>query len=147
MIPGFEKDGNLPAGEHECLWAEFVARFGQTAYRRQLLAGLKAALDSLKAAGCTRAYVDGSFVTAKDAPGDFDGCWDVTGVDPTRLDPILLTFGHGRLAQKIKYKGEMFPAQIVADSVSGRTFLEFFQIAKDTGKPKGIIALDLRRLP
>jgi hypothetical protein len=147
MIPGFDKDGNLPPGEHECLWDEFAARFGQTAHRRQLLAGLKAALDSLKGAGCTRAYVDGSFVTAKDAPGDFDGCWEVTGVDPTRLDPILLTFGSGRLAQKIKYKGEMFPAQCVADGVSGRMFLEFFQIAKDTGKAKGIIALDLRRLP
>jgi hypothetical protein len=68
-------------------------------------------------------------------------------VDPTRLDPILLVFANGRLAQKIKYKGEMFPAQFVADNVSGRTFLEFFQIAKNTGNPKGIIALDLRRLP
>jgi len=147
MIPGFDKDGNLPPGEHECLWDEFVARFGDTPHRDRLLAGLKAALGSLKAAGCTRAYVDGSFVTAKDAPADFDGCWDVTGVDPTRLDPILLTFANGRIAQKIKYKGEMFPAQFMADSVSGRTYLEFFQIAKDTGKAKGIIALDLRRLP
>lgn len=147
MIPDLDKGGNLPPGEHECLWVELVAHFGQTAYRQRLLTGLKAALDSLKAAGCTRAYVDGSFVTAKDMPGDFDGCWDVTGVDPTRLDPILLTFGNGRLAQKIKFKGEMFPAQFLADNTSGRTYLEFFQIAKDTGKPKGIVVLDLRRLP
>ncbi len=147
MIPGFDTDGNLPAGVHECSWAEFVARFGQTVHRQRLVAGLKAALDSLKAAGCTRAYVDGSFVTSKDTPADFDGCWDVTGVDPTRLDPILLTFANSRLAQKIKYNGEMFPAQFLADNVSGRTYLEFFQIARDTGSQKGIIAFDLRRLP
>src|SRR5260370_34264859 len=114
MVPGFDKDGNLPPGEHECMWAELVARFGQTAHRQRLLTGLKAALDSLKAAGCARAYVDGSFVTAKVAPRDFDGCWDVAGVDPTRLDPILLTFANSRLAQKIKYNGELFPAQLVA---------------------------------
>jgi hypothetical protein len=30
---------------------------------------------------------------------------------------------------------------------SGRTFLEFFQTDKNSGDPKGIIALDLRRLP
>jgi hypothetical protein len=29
---------------------------------------------------------------------------------------------------------------------SGETFLEFFQIDKETGNPKGIIVLDLRRL-
>ena len=147
MIPDFQKDGNLPAGVHECLWHEFATRFGSTPHRQRLLAGLKAALDSLKAAGCLMVYVDGSFVTAKEVPGDFDGCWDVRGVDPAKLDPVLLTFENARAAQKIKYKGELFPAHAMADSISGRTFLDFFQIAKDTGNPKGIIALDLRRLP
>src|SRR5262245_46538530 len=122
----FDPNGNLPPGIHECTWEEFTARFGWNACRQRLLRGLKAALDALKAAGCRRVYVDGSFVTAKEEPGDFDGCWDMTGVDPARLDPVLLTFDPGRMAQKTKYYGEMFPAQVIAERTSGKTYMEFF---------------------
>src|SRR5919204_935850 len=109
MIPPFEPStGLLPAGLHEATWEELVARFGTTPRRLALLAGLKAALDGLRAAGCRRAYVDGSFVTTKPDPGDFDGCWETDGVDPARLDPVLMTFDRGRRAQKAKYGGELF---------------------------------------
>lgn len=121
-------------------------RFGSTPNRRRLLSGLKAALDALRAAGCQRIYLDGSFVTAKKAPGDFDACWDVTGVDPALLDPVLLVFDQGRAAQKAKYGGELFPAQL-PNGITGLTFLEFFQIDKQTGRPKGIVVLDLREEP
>jgi hypothetical protein len=90
-------------------------------------------------------YVNGSFVTSKDFPGDFDGCWDITGVDPSGLDPVFLDFDNHRAAQKARFLGEFFPAQLPA-GISGRTFLEFFQINRDTGAPKGIVAIDLRRL-
>lgn len=29
------------------------------------------------------AYLDGSFVTSKDTPGDFDGCWEEANVTST----------------------------------------------------------------
>ena len=64
------------------------------------------------------------------------------GVAPDQLDPVLLTFDHGRAAQKAKYRGELFPAQCPA-SASGATFLAFFQQDKD-GIPQGIIAIDLQ---
>ena len=38
--------------------------------------------------------------------------------------------------------GEFFPASIIAD-IDGMSFLEFFQMDKETGRPKGIIAIDL----
>jgi hypothetical protein len=60
-------------------------------------------------AGCVTVYIDGSLVTAKETPGDFDACWEVTGVDVAQLDPILLTFDHQRMAQKLKYLGEFLP--------------------------------------
>lgn len=145
MIPPFDDDGNLPPGLFEASWEEFVERFGRNSHRRRLLQGLRAALHSLRAAGCKRAYLDGSFVTAEEFPKDFDGCWDEDGVDPFLLDPVLLRFGNKRAAQKAKYLGEFFPAQAQA-SWSGKTFLQFFQGNKDTGAPKGIIVLDLRRL-
>jgi hypothetical protein len=115
-------------------------------HRRALLAGLRAALEVLRAAGSRRVYIDGSFVTAKQRPNDYDGCWDIEGVDPDRLDHVLLTFDRGRAAQKAKYRGELFHAQFHGGG-SGITFLEFFQIDKETGNPKGIIVIDLRELP
>jgi hypothetical protein len=114
--------------------------------RLALLSGLKAALDALRAAGCRRAYIDGSFVTAKERPADFDGCWEVDGVDLARLDPVLTTFAQRRAAQKRKYGGELFPADWPADA-HGTSFLDFFQRDRASGRPKGIIAIDLGDLP
>lgn len=91
-------------------------------------------------------YVDGSFVTAKELPNDFDACWDPRGVRIADLDPALRTFDPGRATQKAKYLGELFPMTFAANS-DGATFLEFFQTNRHTELPKGIVALDLRRLP
>jgi hypothetical protein len=145
VIPPFETTGELPAGIHLADWQEFESRFGGTSYRQELLAGLLMALRDLKDAGCETVYIDGSFVTAKEVPGDFDACWDPVGVDPTKLDPTLLTFDSGRMQQKLKYRGELFPSSSPADG-KGSTFLEFFQTDRD-GLRKGIIAIDLRGLP
>ncbi len=144
MIPPFTEEGLLPPGVYRATWREFVDRFGTTPHRRKLLAGLKAALKSLRAAGCRTVYIDGSFVTAKPHPGDFDGCWEIDGVEPERLDPVLLTFDAGRATQKAKYLGELFPAQM-DEAGTGMAFLEFFQVDKETGNPKGIVALNVRR--
>jgi hypothetical protein len=144
MLPPFTRDGLLPPGIHKATWKEFVDRFGTTPQRRKLLAGLKAAIKSLRAAGCRTVYIDGSFVAAKQHPNDFDGCWDIEGVEPELLDPILLTFDAGRATQKAKYRGELFPAQM-GEGGSGLTFLEFFQVDKETGNQKGLVVLDLRR--
>lgn len=101
-------------------------------------------MQSLRVAGCKTVYIDGSFVTIKRNPGDFDGCWNIEGVEPELLDPVLLTFDAGRAAQKAKYLGELFPAQM-SEGATGQTFLEFFQVEKETGAVKGIVVIDLRR--
>jgi hypothetical protein len=146
VLPPFTADGNLPPGVHWTTWELFAHRYGSTARRRRLLQGLKSALDLLKTAGCRTVYIDGSFVTAKRTPGDFDACWDVTGVDVALLAPIFLNFDNRRAAQKARFHGEFFPAQL-PEGISGRTFLDFFQIDKETGAPKGIVALNLGELP
>lgn len=145
MIPDLDESGLLPPGIHTAEWPEIVARFGGTGHRRALLRGLRRALEALHAAGCTTAYVDGSFVTAKASPEDYDLCWSIVGVDVNALDPVLLIFDQGRRAMKAKYMGDLFPAE-VPEGVSGRVFLEFFQIDKQTGKAKGILMIDLRGL-
>ena len=99
-------------------------------------------MESLRNAGCQTTYLDGSFVSSKLEPGDFDACWDEEGVDLDKLDPVLLIFDDRRAAQKAKFGGEFFPAGWPADE-RDRVFLNFFQIDKDTGAKKGIVALDI----
>ena len=142
MIPSFDERGNLPPGIHPATWDEIVERYATNERRGQLLDGLRIAIESLRAAGCARVYLDGSFVTDKDVPGDFDACWEVSGVDPALLDPVLLDFSDRRAAQKARYGGELFPAQLAAEPV-GTAFLSYFQRDRQTGDPKGIVALDL----
>ena len=95
------------------------------------------AIDSLRRAACRTVYIDGSFVTNKEIPYDFDAYWEEAGVAPE-----LLRFDAGRAAQKGRYPRELFPASIGA-TAEGISFLEFFQTDKETGGTKGIVAVDL----
>lgn len=143
MIPAFNAHGLLPPGEHPATWAQVVATLGWNPRRKALLGGLSAALIPLRSAGCTKVYLDGSFVTAKDFPGDYDAAWDPSGVDRDLLmliEPVFFDFNHKRAAQKAKYLGEFFPSNAPANLV-GTTFYDFFQKDKETGLPKGIVVL------
>lgn len=149
MLPPFGPDGNLPPGEHVATWHEVVERFGTTLRRRILLTGLYEALVALREAKCPRVWLDGSFVTAKPTPGDFDACWQSNGTDIDRLidlAPVLLEFENQRAAQKARYGGELFPAEWPADA-AGTFFLDFFQVDKLTGDLKGIVVIELEELP
>ena len=105
MIPEFEAGGLLPPGVHWATWEEVIDRFGTNPWRQHLLTGLRAALENMRVAGCRTVYLDGSFVTSKAVPNDYDACWEEAGVDPDVLDPVLLTFDPGRVTQKAKYLG------------------------------------------
>ena len=85
-----DERGNLPPGIHRATWDEIVERYATNERREQLVNGLRAAIESLRTAGCSRVYLDGSFVTDKELPGDFDACWEADGVDADLLDPVLL---------------------------------------------------------
>jgi hypothetical protein len=146
MIPEFDAGGNLPPGIHSSSWELLVARFGITDHRRWLLSGIKRALDSLKHAGCRSAFIDGSFVTDKERPRDYDACWDPGGVRGALLHPALLRFENQRLLQKIVFYGEWFPSHWPA-TPAGQRFVEFFQTDKVTGAQKGIVQLNVQELP
>ena len=47
------------------------------------------------------------------------------------------------MAQKRRFLGEFFPAQL-PEGATGRQFVEFFQVNKLTGEPKGVVAIRLR---
>lgn len=122
-----------------------MERYATNERREQLVDGLRAAIESLQAAGCSRVYLNGSFVTDKEAPGDFDACWEAGSVDPGLLDPVLLDFRDRRAAQRAKYGGELFVADWPAEP-GGKRFIDFFQRDRVTGAAKGIVAIDLEAL-
>jgi hypothetical protein len=121
---------------------EVKARFATNTRRTDLFDGLAEALRRLRLAGCRTVYLDGSYVTGKPYPGDFDACWDPSGVDQAKLDSIFLDFRNGRATQKAAFKGEFFPSSMMCTDV-GREFLDFFQLERFTGQQKGIVSISL----
>jgi uncharacterized protein DUF6932 len=114
-------------------------RFGRaSAQRQKSMRGLEAAVENLRATGVRRVWIDGSFVTRKQAPNDVDGCWEYSDeVDLEVLDPVFLL--ESRRPMKAKYGIEFFPAFAV-EADSGLPFPAFFQVNRD-GEPKGILAI------
>ncbi|MEH2055922.1 MAG: hypothetical protein V7K97_07105 [Nostoc sp.] len=147
MIPEFDESGILPSGVHWAEWSEFQEIFVTSLTRQRMIDRLELAMTQLKAAGCRTIYIDGSFVTSKQKPGDFDACWEDNGVDINYLEsiaPTLFNFALRRAEQKIKYKGEIFPSNYPAND-SGTAYIDFFQFDTRTNTRKGIIAIDLQR--
>lgn len=145
MIPKTDPGtGYLPAGVHRCAWGEVVSRFAGNNHHARLTEGLLAACRNLAGAGCVELLLDGSFVTEKSVPGDYDAAWETVGVNPERLDLVLLDSRNGFAAAKAKYLGDLFPASGVAEP--GVLFRDFFRTDRD-GVEKGIVLVDLRSLP
>jgi hypothetical protein len=139
LSPFDPETGYLPSGEHVALWVENRRPLRWTSWRRGLLDGLSEAASLLAMAGCRRIWLNGSFVTAKDTPGDFDAVWDDSGVDESGLDPVFFDLGRGRKAQKMRFGGELFPNWLNLSSDS--LFSEFFQHDR-TGRRKDIVVFN-----
>lgn len=87
-------------------------------------------------------------MTAKETPGDYDGCWEAEGIDLHRLAreaPLLWDDVRGRPNQKRAFGGDLFATRADGDSFD-RRILDDFQRDPGTRAPKGIIVLDLESL-
>jgi hypothetical protein len=147
VIPAFTNLGTLPPGEHPITWVELLELFGQTPHRAMLLGGLRAGLEPLRLAGSHRVWLDGSFITNKEKPGDIDVAYDDARLDwelLQRLEPTLLDLANARAAQKRKFNCEFFAVSWAAEP-EGTSFLDFFQRDRN-GQPKGILVLELENL-
>jgi len=141
MIPNFDSTGNLPEGIHLTTMEQLIDHFGYNPKRAWLIDGLKLLMASLEKANCPLIYIDGSFVTSKEIPGDYDLCWSLVGVVEERVDTVLLDFSPtGRGKMEKKYRGDIFPAEL-PEGGSGKLFVDFFQTDKNTGAKKGIVAI------
>lgn len=145
MIPDFTNANKtpwpvLPPGIWDATLKDVKERFVYNERRSDLYNGLLLGVENLFNAGCPQLFLDGSYVTGKPQPNDYEICWDSRFVNPDILDPIFLQFNNGTIDQKIKYKGEFFPALWI-EANSGKPFIEFFQIDKYSAQPKGIIRI------
>ncbi|MGK5084675.1 hypothetical protein WDW37_15375 [Bdellovibrionota bacterium FG-1] len=138
-IPGLNKNGELPPGEHSATLQELEEAFGKSTPKRQeLVQKLKLALSNFKAAKVPKIWVNGSFTTTKSDPADIDGAWDFDQqTDITQLDPVFLD-ANGTDAQKHKYGLDFYPN--VIEMGSGLPFPGFFQTNR-SGEPKGILVI------
>jgi hypothetical protein len=140
-LPEFDPEtGYLPPGIHAVDWAEFQTRFGWNANRHRLLEQLEAALLLLRAAGCSRAWVNGSFTTAKEEPEDVDVLYEAHGVRPLNLDPLFRDEKRDtRNQRKAKFGGDFLA--IFEDDVDNSLF-GLFQSDR-SGIVKGITTIQL----
>lgn len=142
MLPPFTAEGVLPPGIHAAAWPEIEERFGRSPRRRDLLDGLRRALRDLRAAGCRRVYLNGSFVTAKEDPNDYDLCWEEEGINFDLLPAVLLSAVGDRPTMQAAYGGDIFPIGF-QPGLAGWRMLELFQLRKHAFGFKGIISIDL----
>lgn len=147
MIPDFTSNTYLPPGIYTVSVEEFEERFVHGAKRKEIFKGLQNLIKDLKEIGCTAIYIDGSYVSSKERPGDVDVCWDLLD-DPDweafakNTHPVLFMTKGKRFEQQTKYNADIFPANLIEGS-SGLMFLDFFQKIKYTKESKGIIKIEL----
>lgn len=142
-IPAFDEYGNLPEGTWVATIEEVEERFGRRpSSRRMQIKFLLDAIEILKAAGCSTLFLDGSFVTAKFMPGDFDAL--ILKAEGTEVIKVI----KDRLTHlSKKYKGEFYCAEDLAYCRYQKktvTFLELFQTDKHNEeglRRKGIIQI------
>jgi len=148
MIPKLVDNGGiwkvLPKGIHNATMDEIREVFAYNNIRQRLFKGFCLGCELLALAGCSVVYLDGSFVTEKTNPGDFDACWNPLGVDDSKIDPVLLVLTtDGRKAQKERFGGEFFPSS--ANANGKLNFVDFFQQDRYSTKGKGILRVQLEK--
>ena len=99
----------LPPGEHFATLQEVEELLAFNSHRLNLFNGLVSAASLLAQSGCKYLYLDGSYVTEKDMPNDFDACWSLEEVNLESLDPIIWDIENGTTAQKKRFGGELYP--------------------------------------
>ena len=152
-LPAFDRAGYLPAGMHGASFPDFAARYGGSSRRRKLVGRLEIALADLHAAGWSRVYIGGSFVSDKAKPGDVDILVPrQAGVEWTTLFSVakreraadLHFYGARKIVTNALTK-QITPAQRAAWALRKPDFLQFFSQNR-AGKQVGMVVVELNGL-
>jgi hypothetical protein len=143
MIPDLTGEGTLPPGRHEATVDEIRRRFGSgNPVRTRLMKGLEVILRMARKVGATLLYLDGSFVTDKKEPGD----WDAVLLLPTSAriwskEAIALA---DRPEVRKRYGGDLFTVSEEDTEVLAH-YVEGVFVHDRHGREKGLVALRLKK--
>ena len=134
----------LPAGDHEATLDEVEQAFGSSTFkRRELMKGLRDVVGKLRELGVETIWVDGSFVSSKERPGDVD----VIYVRPDGADTTLWgLLAPARRDAAMKYfRCHLWEYPSYGKHAGGtpKTIKQFFE-TDDDDVPKGHIVLRSR---
>lgn len=104
--------------------------------------GLVDGVTALSKVGCSRLFLDGSFVTSKEIPRDHDTAWDPEGVNINVLDPVFYTKLNRKSAQKDKYRGDYLLTTNITTNRSTYMLNLFQTVRESPNKQKGILLID-----
>ena len=129
---------------HAVQWEEFASRFGASTPRRKWLLGRLRTVLSLAASTekLRRAFVWGSFVTAKASPRDVDLLLIVTEDFEMQKVAAAARMVFDSVQARLLYESDVFWAR---DSIGNETlelWLETYQISRSFRK-RGIVELEL----
>lgn len=127
-IPALTEDGYLPVGEFDCDLEEVEGAFCGNDHRTGLLGKFREFLTWLRDEhGLNLPYfVDGSYTTAKDLPGDIDFVLDLTNANQRQIGVALTLFTFQQADIKHTYKVDFWFYHPEAD----RDLRQFFQYVR-----------------
>ena len=135
MLPKFQKNGCLPGGLHKASLSEIKERFGSTSQeRKELFRGLRSLIGLLQKHDkyIKKFLLNGSFVTAKEAPVDFDCILIVK--EEFDFD--------SKEAKQLQFAHELFNAHLFTfsekDMVRCRRLIDFFGLDRER-QSKGLV--------
>ena len=140
MLLVYNENSTLVPSEHTLSWEDVVSEFGTNDWRKELLTGLRRALINFAKAGCSSVLLNGSFVTNKEKPGDYDVAWVEDGVDDNLLDLVFFDYENGCERMKEEYLGEFFPSRM--RTADGRFHRDFFKRI-EMEQQRGLLKLTL----
>jgi hypothetical protein len=143
MIPDLTGEGMLPPGSHEATMTEIRRRFGTgNPVRTRLMKGLESVLQMARKVGASLFYLDGSFVTDKKEPGDWDAVLLLpAGARIGSKEAIALA---DRPELRKRYGGDLFTVMEEDTEVLAH-YVERVFVRDRHGRAKGLILFRLNR--
>jgi hypothetical protein len=128
-IPNLEGSGLLPAGEHVCDLDEVEGMFAHNARRADLFRQLRPFRVMLEAQGLGQLplYVDGSFSTSKDHPGDIDVVLDLTDATDEQEGSAFRLFALSHSQIKEEFSVDFYLFHPIAEK-DLRAFFQYVRI-------------------
>jgi len=143
MLPDFDENGNLPVGIYTCSIEDVINRYRipDSKVRTALSDSLRAFYNFISGFAL-RIYVDGSFITSKQSPGDVD----IAVVLPQGFSPSTSEGHRLNLMQRDRKRSglHIFPYPSVSGFDRLQNLVREWQIDRN-GNPKGIILVEVKR--